>query len=138
MRISISKNRSSLESGDGYFVLSRDVFFDHVDIEDFECRKSSMIEPAYHQNWFEAETMFLPPIMYFKDGKIRFINGRHRTALLFDYLTEIPVVFLSADASRFASTMEIERTQMLLDRLLTPLDVHKYFDFPTLPIVDFS
>ncbi|MEZ9302984.1 hypothetical protein BCT94_04045 [Vibrio breoganii] len=138
MRISVSKNRSSLESGDKYFVLSRGVFFDHVDNEDFTCRKSSTIEPAYHQNWFEAEAMFLPPIMYFKDGKIRFINGRHRTALLFEFLTEIPVVFLSADASRFTSTIEIERTQMLMDRLLTPLNVHKYFDFPTLPIVNFG
>ncbi|EJV9415944.1 hypothetical protein BOO22_21100 [Vibrio cidicii] len=138
MRISISKNRSSLESGDKYFVLSREVFFDYVDLEDFECRKSNTIEPAYHRHWFEAETMFLPPIMYFKDGKIRFINGRHRTALLFDHLSEIPVIFLSAGASCFASTGEIEHTQMLMDSMLNPLDVDKYFDFPTLPIVNFS
>ncbi|HAS8552180.1 TPA: hypothetical protein I7777_21915 [Vibrio vulnificus] len=138
MRVSISKNRSSLESGDEYFVLSREVFFDYVDIEDFECRKSQTIEPAYNLRWFEAETMFLPPIMYFKGGKIRFINGRHRTALLFDYLSKIPVIFLSAGASRLASTVDIEHTQMLMDSLLNPLDVDKHFDFPTLPIVSFS
>ncbi|HGS4466414.1 TPA: hypothetical protein ACMDWH_002919 [Vibrio metschnikovii] len=138
MRVSISKNRPSLESGDDYFVLSREVFFEYVDLEDFECRKSKTIEPVYNQNWFEVETMFLPPIMYFKDGRIRFINGRHRTALLFEYLSEIPAVFLSASASRFASAAEIENNQILMDSVLIPLNLDKFFNFPVLPITNFS
>ncbi|ELV8627132.1 hypothetical protein QNF03_003839 [Vibrio cidicii] len=138
MKVSISRNRPSLESGDDYFVLSREVFFEYVDREDFECRKSIKIEPVYNQDWFDIDSMFLPPIMYFKDGRIRFINGRHRTALLFDYLSEIPVVFISASSSRFASTAEIQSTQRLMDSVLLPIAIDKCFNFPTLPKKSFS
>ena len=136
--VSISHNRSCLESNDGYFILNRQSFLKYVNVDDFECRKSKKITPAYHQNWFENENNFLPPIMYFKDGKISFINGRHRTALLYNYLNEIPVIFLSASASYFSSPTEINHNQKLMDQVLNPIDLNTYFNFPNLPIINFS
>ncbi|WP_119969753.1 hypothetical protein [Shewanella japonica] len=134
MRVSVSKNRNSLESGDEYFLLNRDAFYEHVDREDFECRKSTIIEATYHENWFEIDNAFLPPILFIKDGKVKFINGRHRTALLFSYLTEIPVIFLSPSASRFASATEVIENKSLIGKLVQSLKPDRLFEFPDLPV----
>jgi hypothetical protein len=136
LRVSISKNRSSLESGDRYYVLNRDYFNEYVDKEDFDCRKSLTIEQAYHKNWFEIENKFLPPILFFYNGKIQFINGRHRTALLFESLSEIPVIFLSSDAKFGATDEEVRLNLELLNKITKPMDSDQCFEFPDFAIKD--
>ncbi len=136
MRVSISKNRSSIESGDKYFVLNRDYFSEYVDQEDFHCRKSLRIEHVYHEGWFETENKFRPPILYFDNGKIHFINGRHRTALLFEFLSDIPVIFLSPDAKPRVTDEEIRFNFGLLNKIAKPMISDQCFEFPDLSIRD--
>jgi len=134
MRVSISNNRNSLEYGDNYFVINRDDFYEYVDQKDFECRNSLTIVSAYHESWFEAENAFLPPILFIHQGKIQFINGRHRTALLFESLVEIPVIFLSPNAKKFSTIEEILSNKELINKLAKPLQLDQHFEFPDLPI----
>ncbi|WP_133468027.1 hypothetical protein [Paraglaciecola marina] len=136
MRVSISKNRSCLDSGDRYYVLNRDYFNEYVDKEDFNCRKSLSIEQAYHKNWFEVENKFLPPILFFYNGKLQFINGRHRTALLFEFLSEIPVIFLSPDAKLRITDDEVRFNLGLLNKIAKPMESAQCFEFPDFAIKD--
>ena len=134
MKVFISKKRSSVESGDEYFVLNRDDFNEYVDRDDFNCRKAVHLEHKFHKNWFDSDNKFLPPILYFNRRKIQFINGRHRTALLFEFLPEIPVIFLSPDAKLRVTNEEKRFNVGLLYKIAKPMLSRQYFEFPNFPI----
>ena len=140
MRVLISKNRSSLETDDGFFTITRQAFHLNVDTNDFVCRKVRDIEHVFSVDWFdEGEPLhFHPPICFIKNGKIKFINGRHRTELLLKYLEKIPVIFLSHKASAFSSVDEQLKIKEMIERICEPLKSGTSFNFPELPLRKFS
>jgi hypothetical protein len=81
--------------------LSRENFLAHFDQEDFLCRESQEITNAYLASWFvdvtEQPPKFMLPTVQLIGGKTQFINGRHRTAVLFSALSEIPIAVSRVD-----------------------------------------
>ena len=101
-----------------------------VDQEDFACRESQ-IKPVYLANWFYSTTggerRFLLPAFYLKRGRVYFVNGRHRTALLLDHLDLLPMSLADVDVDSCAILARI------VDKELDP---EEQFELPDLPIVD--
>lgn len=113
------------------FWVTREVFLQHFDQDDFLCRESTKVISSYLAEWFHKPAngpmRFKLPTVQFVAGKTQFISGRHRTAVLLPYLNEFPVAFALAD----------KKAQDLLGRLaLRPLDLHEIIELPDLPILE--
>lgn len=109
--------------------LTREQFLQHFDQADFEFRENTIVAHSYLAAWFHTAAdgipRFLLPTVQFVAGKTQFINGRHRTAVLFAYLEEVPVAFAATNKA----------SQAFLGRLaLRPLSLHEFVDLPDLPI----
>lgn len=118
-------------SDDEPFWVSREVFFEKFDQEDFLCRESPAVALSYLTEWFHMPSdgiqRFMLPTVQFVAGKTQFINGRHRTAVLLQCLDEIPFAFYLAD----------KVSKNILDQLvLRPLSLQEFIDMPDLPIVE--
>ncbi len=99
-----------------------------------------MIEDCYHKEWFsviDGKAYFIPPAIYIDNGKILFINGRHRAILLARHSEEFPVLvgFLDlehcggiAKESSFATLEKIKAGE---------ISEHSNFKLPDLAIGDF-
>lgn len=113
------------------FWVTRVAFFEHFDQADFHCRKSQAIIPAYLREWFRMDasgaTCFSLPAVHFVQGKTQFLNGRHRTAVLLNFMDAVPLAF----DSRFMSASD----KRFLDRITTErLDLAQEIELPALPI----
>lgn len=77
--------------------ISKATFFSLFDLDDFECRDQRQVIQAYLNDWFfwrdNGILGFFVPTVNVVSGKTQFINGRHRTAVLLNYLEEIPMAF---------------------------------------------
>lgn len=111
--------------------VSKDSFLHYFDQDDFHCRIVQQPDPCYLANWFFIAAgnrhSFVLPTVHFVAGKTQFINGRHRTAVLFDHLDEIPLAFAfqaGSDSSIF-ERMEVRA-----------LDANVEIELPDLTIVD--
>jgi len=75
-------------------------FLECLDHADFACRDSETIRDCYLSSWFydaNGEKRFNLPAFFLREGYARFINGRHRTALLSRYLDVLPMALTYAD-----------------------------------------
>jgi hypothetical protein len=109
----------------------RDVFYAHFDQEDFHCREVECVQQAYLADWFHSpepgRTYFNLPAFQILQGRTQFISGRHRVAVLLNYLTVLPMAVVRADDGK---------SRALLGRVTErSLSLGEYIDLPDLPIV---
>ncbi|MEW8262888.1 MAG: hypothetical protein AB2736_11040 [Candidatus Thiodiazotropha taylori] len=115
---------------DKAFWVSLEVFEAQFDLGEYnEFRDVRVVERNYAKQWFYLDQSgilrFSLPVIDYYNGSTEFINGRHRTAVLFNELDRIPMA-LSQRA-----------TKVLLSRsALTPLRENEQFILPDLPKVD--
>ena len=90
---------------------------------DAQFRLPTVLVHAYLVEWFRCyDTLtFTMPGIHFVDGKTEFFNGRHRTALLFKFLDELPFSFEtnSSNDERLLSVIP-KRPLLPTDRLFVP------------------
>jgi hypothetical protein len=78
------------------FWIERHVFMGAVHLQNYLCREVQNVYPAYLEDWFGQPshgglpTFKLPPV-YLEGGCIKFISGRHRTAVLVAHLEILPM-----------------------------------------------
>ncbi|OFZ97308.1 MAG: hypothetical protein A3H35_13070 [Betaproteobacteria bacterium RIFCSPLOWO2_02_FULL_62_17] len=115
------------------FLVSRDAFLRLFDQHDFHCRDRKKVEPAYSEEWFTGVSGeirgFLLPAVQFIAGKTQFISGRHRTAVLLPYLTELPIAF---------ATINPVPEEFRLRLQLQPLVWGAIIEIPGLPMARFA
>jgi len=114
---------------DRAFWVSRDVFELAFDQSDFHRRNAQEIDANYSKHWFRVDShgtsWFKMPTVHVVSGATQFINGRHRTAVLFGQIDRIPVAFAEGLAQEMASRLGLE-----------PVTMNEPFELPDLPIVD--
>lgn len=95
--------------------IDKSTFLEHFDQHDFIERRDVMdVEPYYRQDWFETSAdghlQFILPAVFLIDSKSQFINGRHRTAVLFaNNVKKIPIAF---DVSKPNTKAFVKRLQL--------------------------
>lgn len=86
---------------DAFYLIKADEFMRVVDQPDLAQRNSIKIENAYHQHWLsecrDGSYLFQAAQFYLTQGAAKFINGRHRTLLPCQHLTEIPMALTNMD-----------------------------------------
>lgn len=124
---------------DAFYLIKTAEFMRIVDQYDLAQRNSKNIESAYHEYWLspcaDGSYLFHAPQFYLTKGVAKFINGRHRTMLLSQHLTEIPMALTNMDgypiwAANPHRTSADSLSQMSV-RKLTEKDI---FTFPDLPV----
>ncbi len=118
-------------STDSPIWIKRDDFLRLVHFQNYMCRDVQQIHPnAYLTDWFRPSehggiSLFSLPSILLKDGRITFINGRHRTAVLVEHLESLPMAITNAgeDKALFNSIR------------LSDLDLHTPVEIPDLPIL---
>ncbi len=115
-------------ASDRYYWIQWIEFKDFVDHKNLACRDSEKIEECYLSGWFydeNGEHKFIPPAFRLENGRARFINGRHRTVLLSNYLDILPMALTEIDSE----------SQHVLDRIVVR-EIKRDEDFllPNLPI----
>lgn len=112
------------------FWVTQEAFLEHFDQVDFLCRESKDVAPSYLAAWFhkmdDGITRFLLPTVQFVAGKTQFISGRHRTAVLLQYLKNLPIAF---------SLVNKPSQDFLIRLALRPLSLHEFIELPDLPIL---
>ncbi len=108
----------------------RNIFYTHFDQDDFRCRESIAVRPAYLADWFYTPeggpTRFFLPTVQLISGKTQFINGRHRTAVLLPFLEKLPI----------AVACESGKAAAWVDKLgLDSFSLDCWIDLPDLPIL---
>lgn len=111
------------------FWITREKFFDQFDQNDFHCREVGSVQPTYFADWFGHFTsgarFFRIPSVGLLSSGTQFVNGRHRAAVLLNFLDEIPVAFAVTPFSNL----------ILFDRLeKRPLDLTQQIFLPDLPV----
>jgi hypothetical protein len=92
-----------IKSTDRPFWIKREDFQRLVHIQNYMCREEQYVYPnAYLNEWFgppdgKGIRSFSVPAVWLKGGRITFINGRHRTAVLVEHLEILPMA-LTNDA----------------------------------------
>lgn len=116
-------------ASDKPYWLTRESFLAHFDQDDFLCRESQEITNAYLASWFvdvtENPRRFMLPAVQLIEGKTQFINGRHRTAVLFNSMHEIPIAVTRVDK---------ESQELFQSLSFRPLDVQILIEIPNLSI----
>jgi hypothetical protein len=110
-----------------------------VDQSDLARRNSQHIENAYHENWLtlcqDGSYLFHAPQFYLTKGVARFINGRHRTLLLSQHLTEMPMAITNMDGHPiYADQPHQSSVDSLARMFVRKLTGNETFAFPFLPI----
>ncbi len=112
------------------FWVNRSSILKYFNQADFHCRESRNVVSAYLTEWFHTPEdgilrFNLPTVQFLTGtGMTEFINGRHRTAVLMQYLNEIPIAFseVSPPPHEFLSQLS-----------LRPLSLHESLELPDLP-----
>ena len=111
--------------------ISREDFYEYTNQDDYLNRNRRSITHAYLSEWFIPArgeiTKFLLPTIQVLGNTTQFINGRHRTAVLLEYLSEVPIVFAYEDTSSqtFPAGMRIK-----------PVRINQCILLPDLPTLD--
>ncbi len=114
------------------FWIEREQFDRLVHVDNYLCRSEQHVyTDAYLDQWFLPaggnHRRFWVPVVYFWKARLLFINGRHRTAVLFAHQARIPM----AVAEEVISPEQLDdfpRAQ------LTPIKPSAQIELPDLPI----
>lgn len=115
---------------DRAFWVPREVFEAKFDLGEFnEFRDAQEVERNYAKQWFyfdrSGNRRFLLPAVHYYNGSTEFINGRHRTAVLFNELNQIPMALTPSAVKA-----------LLPGSHLIQLEENEQFTLPDLPMVD--
>ena len=114
---------------DKAFWVTKDIFKREFDQRDFHRRDSQAINRNYSKHWFYEDSQgtlwFRVPTVQIISGTTQFINGRHRTAVLFQEMDRIPLAFTAGYAQEFAKRLKLEEAS-----------INEPIELPDLPIVD--
>lgn len=114
---------------DKAFWITKETFEHEFDQQDFLFRSVQLVDSNYSKHWFyidnEGRNRFLLPTVQIVSGATQFINGRHRTAVLFSKIHKIPMAFSAGGAQDLAQSL-----------LLDAVPEGEPIEFPDLPIVD--
>src|SRR5690554_5304136 len=93
-----------------------DVFKREFDQQDYNCRNSQVIDRNYSKHWFREDSQgtlwFRVPAVQIVSGATQFINGRHRTAVLFQEIAKVPIAFTIRPAQELANRLGLEPVPM--------------------------
>jgi hypothetical protein len=126
---------------DRVILVSSKKLMKYVDEADLECRNSKVIEDLYHKDWFFSyndEPYFTPPAIYIDDGKILFINGRHRAILFARHLEEFPVLVGNLDMDHCGGTAKESSLGVLEKIKVGEIEEHDNFNLPELKFGNFA
>lgn len=119
-------------SDDQAYWVSRDTFFRLFDQKDFAFRDRLDVLPRYRSDWFwrrNGSLLFHLPTVQFvcrtAGGHTEFINGRHRTAVLIQYLQQLPLALVMPFRMHGDGLTEVTSH---------PLSMDQPFEIPDLPI----
>jgi len=114
------------------FWISKDAFRAYFDQHDFNFyREAEVVHLAYRRDWFidlNGVSKFVLPIVTFIGSKTQFINGRHRTIVLFPHLAELPIAL----ATTHLSPSQIALREAIPKR---PLYLSEPMNLPDLPFL---
>jgi hypothetical protein len=109
------------------FWIRRADFLGHVHMQNYMCREVQWVANAYLKDWFRDDQgmrFFSLPSVWLKEGRITFINGRHRTAVLSEHLEILPMAATTNggddDDALFIS---IKHADLKLDRVIQVPDL---------------
>lgn len=137
----MNKKIMKTTDSDRLILVRSDTFLQCVDKLDFECRSSEVINDLYQRSWFFSyndEPYFIPPAIYILNGKILFLNGRHRTTLLARHLEVFPVLVGNLDMDHCGRTARESSLEMLEKIKLGEIQEHSNFNLPDLDFGDFA
>jgi hypothetical protein len=130
-------NRKILKTAnyDRVVLVSSQKLMEHTDRDDLACRKSEVIENLYHKDWFfdyNDEPYFTPPAIYIQDGKIFFINGRHRAILFSRHLDKFPALVGNLDMDHCGGSAKESSLKTLASIKAGEIEEHANFNLPEL------
>lgn len=125
-------------SSDEPIWVRREAFFAYFDQDDFRCRQTINVAHAYLADWFhkyeeEGANHFELPAFQIVDGRTQFINGRHRTAVLLEYLDYLPLAYVPRNRALTPDVAPIGHLRQITHR---QLDISEHIDLPDLPIME--
>ena len=111
--------------------VSKEAFFNNIDLDDLACRDSEIIYDWYHPKWFRKDEngklYFTPPAFAFLKGHLVGINGRHRALLLYRHTEMIPMLLVLPHEWPKDKLEEIVHKRIGNDEIL---------ELPDLPIIN--
>src|SRR5690242_20683491 len=110
------------------YLIKRDDFMSAVDRIDLACRDSDVIKDAYLCKWFfwrNGRPSFRLPSFQLNSGRTIFINGRHRTVMLFRHMNSIPMAITGVIGEKSSEVLDA-----IVDR---PLSEDSTITLPDLP-----
>jgi len=110
--------------------VTKEQFYNYFDQDDFNCREEKTTTAVYLEKWFymdeDGKKYFILPTVQFVNGKTQFINGRHRTSVIINYMDEIPISF----------AMSLDDREYCLNRYSSrKMEMDEVLELPDLPIV---
>ena len=115
------------------FWISKEVFSTYFDQDDFvRMRHVERVSSTYRPEWFplvDGVRRFQLPVVSFVSGRTQFINGRHRTAVLLDYLEELPFALAASHLGKLEQQLRAGIPKRALE-LSQPIEL------PDLPFLD--
>ena len=128
-------------SSDRLIMVDSAKLMEYVVGEDMKCRKANVVKDAYHKDWFyehEGETYFTPPAAYIDNGKILFINGRHRSILLARHLKEFPFLISNIDMDHVGGKPNEKSLEVMKAIKADDFAEHSIFCLPDLGVGNFA
>ena len=113
----------------------------HIDQEDISCREANTIKDEYHKDWFHESsgvTYFTPPAAYIENGRIKFINGRHRCILLARHLQTFPFLIGNIDSDHIDGKPTSVSLDVMSDIKEDDLEENTIFRLPELEFGEFN
>lgn len=93
---------------DKVYWVTKSEFEAHFDQHDFvENRDVRQVSKYYLEDWFcdvDGAIHFLVPTVQFVNGYTQFINGRHRTAVIYSVTDRAPIAFPKGASQEFANS----------------------------------
>lgn len=115
------------------FWISKAVFATYFDQDDLvKMRHVERVSSTYRPEWFplvDGARRFQLPIVSFVSGRTQFINGRHRTAVLLDYLEDLPFALVASHLGQLEQRLRAAIPKRALE-LSRPIQL------PDLPFLD--
>lgn len=118
----------SIDTDKAYFITKND-FLSNFNQNDYFCRESIIIKQQYLSSWFYTEKeqkWFYVPTVNFIGEETQFINGRHRTAVLFNEINVIPMAFAQGEAQDYAKHLKLKTIQSEEEIELPDLKIIEY------------
>lgn len=137
MNVKVIKTKSS----DRLILVDSAKLMEYVVSKDMKCRNTDIVEDAYHRDWFyeyEGEVYFTPPSAYIENGRILFIDGRHRSILLARYLKKFPFLIGNIDMNHIGMKPKKRSLEVMKAIKIDDFAEYEIFSLPELEFGNFE